>query len=226
MELSLDSAGPVLGVALTEQGALVADLAWLSRSGAAAELLPAVEELLRRAGVDRTSIAAVFVCLGPGSYAGLRVGISTAMGLAYTLGAGLLGVPRLEADAFVHAAASVPIVPVHAAGRGDFAWAVYESTGDWRELTTARISRPDALIADAPPNALVCGEVDEELAGELRASRPDLTILTGVAHTRRAATLAALAWPRYQAGARDSHLGLEPIYLREPHITPRKIRET
>lgn len=220
MELSLDSAGAVLGVALTEQGTLVTDLAWRTRVGAAAELLPAVEEALRRAGVERTSIDAVFVCLGPGSYAGLRVGVSTAMGLAYTLGTGLLGVPRLEADAYVHAAASVPIVPVHAAGRGDFAWAVYESAGGWHELAAARISHPDALIAHAPPNALVCGEVEEELAGELRANRPDLTILTGPAYTRRAVTLAALAWPRYQAGARDSHLGLEPIYLREPHITP------
>jgi tRNA threonylcarbamoyladenosine biosynthesis protein TsaB len=211
----------VLGVALTEQGALVADLAWRTRAGAAAELLPAVEQLLHRAGLARTAITAVFVCLGPGSYAGLRVGVSTAMGLAYTLGAGLLGVPRLEADAYVHAAASAPIVPVHAAGRGDFAWAVYASAGGWRELAPARLSRPDALIADAP-NALLCGEIDDELAGELRTSRPDLTIRCGPAHTRRAVTLAALAWTRYQAGARDSSLGLEPIYLREPHITPRK----
>jgi tRNA threonylcarbamoyladenosine biosynthesis protein TsaB len=203
LELSLDSAGPVLGVALTAQGELVADLAWRTRVGAAAELLPAVEELLRRAGAERTDIDAVFVCLGPGSYAGLRVGVSTAMGLAYTLGAGLLGVPRLEADAYVHAAASVPIASVHAAGRGDFAWAVYASSGGWRELAPARISPPDALIADVPPNALVCGEVDEELQGELRASRRDLTILSGPAHTRRAITLAALAWPRYQYFGRD-----------------------
>lgn len=219
MELSLDTAGPVAGVALTENGDLVADLAWRTRAGHAAELLPAVDVLLARAGRARTDINAVFVCRGPGSYAGLRVGISTAMALAFALDAGLLAVGRLEADAYPHAAYPGPILAVHAAGRGELAWAVYQAEGGWRELARPRLSWPEGLAADAPGDALVCGEVGDELAEELRRARPDLRVLTGPAYARRAVTLAALAWPRYQAGARDSHLALEPVYLREPNIT-------
>lgn len=221
MELSLDTAGSILGVSLTEQGALVVDLAWRTRAGAAAELLPAVQEVLHRAEATRTDIDAIFVCRGPGSYAGLRVGISTAMGLALSLGTGLLAVPRLEADAYIHAAYPGPIVPVHAAGRGDLAWAVYRSAGGWGEQAAARLSRPEALLTEAPLNALVCGEVDEALAERLRSERPDLRIVSDGTHSRRAATIAALAWPRYVAGVRDSHLALEPIYLRDPNITTR-----
>lgn len=219
MELSIDTAAAQAGVALTDQGELVACLAWRTRGGAAAELLPAIEVLLRQAGVERQAITALFVCHGPGSYGGLRVGISTAMGLALTLEAGLLAVGRLEADAFVHAAYPGPIMPLHAAGRGDLAWAAYRSDGHWQELSPPRLAPEEAIAQLAPPNALLCGEVSDELAAGLRAARPDLTIVTGAAHHRRAVTLAALAWPRYQSGSRSDRLALEPIYLREPNIT-------
>ena len=207
-------------MALTDAGALVADVAWRSRAGHAAELLPAVDELLRRAGAARADIEAIFVCRGPGSYAGLRVGISTAMALAFALDAGLLAVGRLEADAYVHAAYPGSILAVHAAGRGELAWAVYQVSGEVREVSPPRLSWPAELAAQAPPDALICGEAGDELMEEIHRTRPDLRVVTGPAHTRRAVTLAALAWPRYQAGARDSHLALEPIYLREPNITP------
>ncbi len=219
MELSIDTAGPVGGVALTDAGVLVADLAWRPRAGYAAELLPVIESVLSRAGAARTDIDAVFVCHGPGGYGGLRVGISTAMALAFGLDAGLLAVGRLEADAYIHIAYPGPIVPVHAAGRGEYAWAVYQSAGGWGEIAPPRLSRPDALTADAPRAALLCGELNRELEDNLRQTRSDLAFLAGPAHARRAITVAALAWPRYAAGARDSHLGLEPIYLREPNIT-------
>jgi tRNA threonylcarbamoyl adenosine modification protein YeaZ len=236
LELSIDTAGPIAGVALTDGGELVADLAWRAHAGHAAELLPAVDLLLARAGASRETLEAIFVCRGPGGYAGLRVGISTAMALAFGLGAGLLAVGRLEADAYPHAAYPGAIVPVHAAGRGELAWAVYAAArpdpgtperarnGDvagWRETAPPRLTWQDALIAEAPRQALICGEVDDELADMLRAARPDLRLVRGPAFARRAVTLAALAWPRYRAGARDSHLALEPIYLREPSIGAR-----
>jgi tRNA threonylcarbamoyladenosine biosynthesis protein TsaB len=222
VELTIDTAGTVAGVALTDAGRLVADLAWQTREGHAAELLPAIDLLITRAGIARTDIDAIFVCRGPGSYAGLRVGISTAMGLAFALGAGLLGAGRLEADAFVHAAFPGPIVPVHAAGRGELAWAVYSGEGAWHERAAPRISWPDALIVEAPAGGLLCGEINDELAALAEQQRPDLRVIRGPAHVRRAVSLAALAWPRYAAGARDSHLALEPIYLREPNITTKR----
>lgn len=219
MELAIDTAGPVAGLALSREGALLADLAWHVRTSHAAELLPALTQLLERAGAAQRDLRAVFVCRGPGSYAGLRVGISTAMGLAYALDVDVLGVGRLEADAYVHAAYPGPVVAVHAAGRGDLAWAAYEGNGDWRELMPPRLGRVEALVTAAPHGALICGEVDAALAELLSRQRPDVRVFAGPAHQRRAAMIAALAWPRFAAGARDNRYALEPLYLREPHIT-------
>src|SRR5581483_5243447 len=106
---------------------------------------------------------------------------------------GLLGVGRLEADAWVHRAYGGPVLPVHAAGRGDYAWALFEMNGEPREVTPATISPADLLIARAPERALICGEVTEILAEMARRERPDLRIVTGPAHQRRAITIAAPA---------------------------------
>lgn len=220
-QLTIDTAGPIAGLALTDGLQLVADWSWRTRDGHAAELVPAIERLLAAAAVPRTALDGIFVCRGPGSYAGLRVGISTAMGLSFALNVGLLAGGRLEADAFMHAAAATAIVPVHAAGRGELAWAVYQSVPDWQELTAPCITGPEELLAGAPAAAVLCGEIDDDLRAR-SASRPDLRVISGPAHHRRAAAIAALAWPRYQAGLRDQPGLLEPVYLRDPYITTKK----
>ncbi|MGH2586657.1 MAG: tRNA (adenosine(37)-N6)-threonylcarbamoyltransferase complex dimerization subunit type 1 TsaB, partial [Dehalococcoidia bacterium] len=100
MELTIDTASPLASVALTEDGRLLAESSWSAGRGHATELLPAIDRLLDGAGVRRDAIGAIFVNRGPGAYAGLRVGISTALALAFALDADLLGYGRLEADAF------------------------------------------------------------------------------------------------------------------------------
>src|SRR3712207_7747325 len=99
------------GVALTDAGALIADLAWRTRAGHAAELLPAIETVLVQAGAARTDIYAVFVCRGPGSYAGLRGGVSTAVAPAFGLGAGALAAGPAEGGADPPAGYPGPVGP-------------------------------------------------------------------------------------------------------------------
>ncbi len=71
-----------------------------SESTHARDLLPTIEGLLEKLGGTRDSIEEVFCGIGPGSYTGLRVGIATALGLAYASGANLRAVPSFEALAY------------------------------------------------------------------------------------------------------------------------------
>ncbi len=224
MELTIDTASPLASVALTRSGSLLAEATWAAGRGHAAELLPAIDRLLASSGQERTAIRVVFVDRGPGGYAGLRVGISTAMALAFALDADLLGFGRLEADAYPCLGLGWPVCAVHDAGRGEFAWAVYRGgKQEFEQVREPRIGSPEELVAALPGDAVVAGEVSARLRSFLPPDRP---VVTGAAATRRAGTGAALAWSRYAAGTRDSHLALTPLYLREPNITaPKRVSD-
>ncbi len=224
MELMIDTASPLASIALTSEGRLIAESSWATDRGHASELLPAIERLLESASVQRDALSAIFVNRGPGGYAGLRVGISTAMALAFALDADILGYGRLEADAYPYLALARPVCAVHDAGRGEFAWATYrDEDGQTVEIQAPRIGPPEQLAESIGDDYIVAGEVSARLRTRLPA---DLTIITGPSAVRRAGTAAALAWSRYAAGARDSHLALTPLYLREPNITAPRPRNT
>jgi tRNA threonylcarbamoyladenosine biosynthesis protein TsaB len=217
-ELSIDTASEVAGVALTQDGKLVSELTWRTMQNHSKELLPAVDWLLARSGLSKADLSAVFVCIGPGSYAGLRVGLSTAKALAYALGIPIVGVGRLEADA-----ESVPIdegrriVAVHTAGRAELAWAAHRrGAAGMEEEQPPRLSRREAFMEDLQAGDLVCGEVDEELGAAIEQSAAHLAL----GSIPRIMAVARLGWKRLAAGAIDSADSLVPLYLREPAIGP------
>ena len=216
MELSIDTASEMASLALSEDGRLLAEITWRCRRNHTVELLPTIDKLLAHAASGKEDLAAVFVCAGPGMYTGLRVGISVAKGFARALELPLLGVGRLELEAYPHAAFPGDIVAVHRAGRGELAWAAYH--GDpWREVSPPRLSKPAELVERLREGTLVVGEIDETLAALL----PDHAVIAPAsASIRRAATLAELGFARLSAGARDEAALLRPIYVRPAVISP------
>jgi tRNA threonylcarbamoyladenosine biosynthesis protein TsaB len=220
MELAIDTAADIAGLALTESGRLLVEYTWQAQRQHSRDLLPTIDALLARTGRTKDEIAAVAVTTGPGSYAGIRVGLSVAKALAYALDVPIVGVGRLEVDAYQHEAFPGPICAVHQAGRKELAWAVYGWTdGAWREITPPRLSRVETFLADTPPDALFCGEF-AQVGEELRRARRRVT--SAMASIRRAGFLAELAWQRLTAGTVSDVRSLAPIYLREPAIGPQE----
>jgi len=223
MELSIDTASELASVALSEEGALVAESTWRCRRNHSVELLPSVDRLLVQASADKTSLSAIFVSIGPGMYTGLRVGIATAKGLARALSLPLVGVGRLELDAYSHSAFPGTVVAVHRAGRGELAWASYAG-GPWREVEPPQLSKPEELPLRLSGTVLVVGEVDEKLREALLASLPNVGVAPACASVRRAGTLAALGYERMASGAASEPALLRPVYLRPPAIGPQEAR--
>ena len=79
--------------------------------------------------------------LAVGSFNGLRVGMSTAKGLAFALSIPLVGISTLELEAYPYAATGLPVCPMLSAGRGEIAAALFQSTrGRWRRLVDEHIT--------------------------------------------------------------------------------------
>lgn len=221
MLLAIDCASDEPGIALAVEGVAGMTLTWRTQRNHSVELLPNIERLLNEAGRTKGQIDAIAVDTGPGGYAALRVGVSIAKALAHALEVPLAGVGRLELDAWGVAkdAGTRRIVAVHAAGRGEVAWAAYRaSDGSWHEDEAPRISRPDALHGAIAPGDIVTGDLDDATIGAM--SRTGASAATPQQH--RVVALALLGHRRIAAGRADDPTALVPLYLRAPAIGPQR----
>jgi len=226
MQIAIDTSTDVATVALVEGKVILAELTWLSQRNHSVELLPNLIHLLRQAGRELGSATAIIVARGPGSYNGLRVGVSAAKGLAFSLDIPLVGVSTLAVTAYPHLAWGLPVCPVNPAGRGEVATARYQVVeGGWRTLEKESLSTVSILCAGTKTRTVFCGELTPEVIREIEQSLEDLAVLPSpAARLRRAVFLAELGLDRLAAGEVDSVATLQPIYLRRPAITQSKHR--
>jgi tRNA threonylcarbamoyladenosine biosynthesis protein TsaB len=213
--LAIDTATRTAGLALYDQSGLHVEQMWRTGDNHTVELMPYVVRACEQAGVQPSGLQAVAVSLGPGSFTGMRVGLSFAKGLVLALGVPLLGVPTQDAIAYAFAREVLPVCAVLPAGRGRWVAAVYQRVaGQWQRRQDPALFGEDALIASIREPTLVCGEFDQRLAAALRERAPDLALVASPAlAVRRAGYLAELAWLRFAAGESDDPVSLSPIYL-------------
>ncbi|MCH8201453.1 MAG: tRNA (adenosine(37)-N6)-threonylcarbamoyltransferase complex dimerization subunit type 1 TsaB [Chloroflexi bacterium] len=218
-ELSIDTASSLASVALSRGGEVIAESTWQCQRNHSVELLPAIERLLADVSESASDLTAVFVSVGPGMYTGLRVGVATAQGLARASGLPLVGVGRLELDAYPHASFAGDVIAVHRAGRGDLAWATYRD-GPWRELAPPHLTKPDELADGLGQRTLLTGEIDEELTALLAERAGNRAEIAAPATLGRSVALAELGHARLEAGAAHEPALVAPVYLRPPAIGP------
>ena len=167
----------------------------------------------------------VIVAKGPGSFNGLRVGLSTAKGLAFSLGVPIIGISSLEMEAYGHAETGLPICPIFNAGRGEIAAALYQKKdNEWRQLAPEHITNVDALSNEIDEPTLFCGEYVAVIARQLKEKLREKAVIAPD-RMRSAVSLIELAQPRIDAGDYDDPATLQPTYLRRPHITKPKRSE-
>ena len=221
MYLAVDTSTDTAGLALVREGRPVAEMNWRAGRNHVRQLMPNLEHLLCQLEVTPDAITAVIVARGPGSFNGLRVGVSAAKALAFSLDVPIVGISSLEAEAFQYALTGRPVCPVF-----EIATALYRMAGGtWRQLAGERLTTVDALCAEVPAETLFCGEHVAAIAGRLQELLGDEALMVSpVSEIRRAAYLAELGIRRLEAGDCDDTAALQPVYVRGPSITKAKHR--
>jgi len=221
MQLAIDTSTDTASLALVQDGEVLAELTWRCGQNHTVQLLPHLAHLLDKTEVNLQSLSCITVARGPGSFNGLRVGISTAKGLAFSLGIPIVGISTLEVDAYQHAETGLPICPIFNAGRGEIATAIYQKKHHmWCQLISEHITTVDALCSQITTKTIFCGEFTPFIATELRKQLKQRAIIPPPAtRLRRASFLAELGQQRLEAGDYDNPATLQPLYLRQPPIT-------
>ncbi|OGN97427.1 MAG: tRNA (adenosine(37)-N6)-threonylcarbamoyltransferase complex dimerization subunit type 1 TsaB [Chloroflexi bacterium RBG_13_51_36] len=220
MELAIDTSSDIVSVALSRKGEILASLTWQTTQNHTIELLPNVICLLQQAKVELRSVEAIIVAKGPGSFNGLRVGISTAKGLAFVSNVPLLGVNTLEIEAYPFAFTGLPLRPIHRSGREEIATALYrQKDAEWRCLEAENITTVETLCRRIKQRTLFCGEIAVEITTKLQQNLGRRAIIPQTNNLSRASSLVTLGWQKLNKGERDDPVTLQPLYLRPPHIT-------
>jgi len=189
--IGIDTASPMIALALAVDGKIAISIAEDAAQDHSKVLLARIDRLL---GTRRGDLAGIAVVKGPGNYAGLRVGIATAQGLAIACGVPLRGIGTLEAAAL--ASGLNEVTAIHPAGRGEYSAQLFREGQATGPLGAAR--------ADALTGRTLAGEGAGALGG----------MEIGPEKRCRAALLALL--PLFASGTGES---VDAVYLREPNIT-------
>jgi len=222
--LAIDTSTDNASIAVAGEERVLAELSWYCRQNHSVELMPSIMRLLGQAGTELKALKGIVVARGPGSFNGLRVGISTAKGLAFSLNIPLAGVSTLEAAAWQHAASGLPVCPIFNAGRSEIAFAIYQQKDkEWQQLAGQQLTTVDKLCSQIKSRTIFGGEPSEGVIQQLKQKLGSKTIIPPpAARLRRAAFLAELGIKRITAGDCDPPASLQPIYMRKPPITTPK----
>ncbi len=220
--LAIDSSTEQAGIALAD-GLRCAEQTWDAGRAQTTALLAEIDHLLEVVGIGLSEIQGVAVATGPGTFNGLRVGMSIAKGLVLGLGVPVFGVPTLAATALPFAATGLPVVAVVSAGRGRMVWAAYGvQAGNWSQTEAPRnglVSELAADLAGRPSGVIVTGELNPAQEDAV-AAVPGVLLPTRILRLRRPAAVAELAWTRFRAGDADDPVVLEPTYLHGERSSP------
>ncbi len=224
MYLAIDTSTNNASLAIIKEGQVLAELTWFSQQNHSVELMPNLNRLLEKTKTNLKSTGGIIVAIGPGSFNGLRVGVSTAKGLAFGMEVPLVGINTLEAAAYQYAETGLPVCPILNAGRGEIAAAIYQmKDNQWRQITNQHITTTDDLIAHITDKTIFCGEPAIAVLEQLKDKLGQKAIIPSPAsRLRRAAFLAELGIKRLEAGDYDAPASLQPIYMRLPPINQPK----
>lgn len=229
MILGIETATSICSVGIADNEKVIAEIRFDIKNIHAEVLAESIEQLLRLSGIALKNIEAFAVSIGPGSFTGLRIGLATAKGLAFAGGKPLMAVGTLLAQAGASNQWSVnsnqsSIVPVMKARAGEVYAARFQSSWPMPIPTSDEVLLAVVGFSSwLQKPAVLCGNgvVMLQARGVLE-NLSDVIIMPEAAAMLGGGLIARLGAIKFAAGEVADLATLEPRYLQEFAIGPRK----
>lgn len=221
MLLAMDTATRMLSLAVHSGDSILAEQTWQAPNNHTTQLAPAIAHIVQNAGLTMNDLTALAVVTGPGSYTGVRIGVSMAKGLAAFHSLPLVGVTTLDTLAAGQPKYDSTLIAVVRAGRGRVIAGRYRwNYTQWVPRGEPRLLTWTELFETIDGRATIAGEIDA--AG--RAAYADavnnaaqVEFAPPVYSLRRASFAAEVAWTRLRESPSDAFAAVTvlPIYINE-----------
>ena len=223
--LQIETATTVCSVALAKDGVVLAYRQIDERNIHAEIITIFINELIAEAGIQYQSIDAIAVSSGPGSYTGLRIGISTAKGLCYALDKPLIAVETLAAMADgIRAEENIDnkilLCPMIDARRMEVYTALFDATGKNIKPTAAEIIDENSFSEQLQNNRILFFGDGAEKCSELLGKNPNAQFLTNFANSAKYLTQKAAQ--KFAERDFEDVAYFEPFYLKDFLVTQKK----
>lgn len=216
--LGIETSTSVGSVALTSGEKILAEYIQDNNCPHSIWLIPAIEAILNNTRIKKRAIEGISISIGPGAFTSLRVGISTAKGLAQSLNIPLVPVSSLRILAGNISFSQLSICPIIDAKRKEINVAFFKyQDHELKQISENLITTPASLVEKIKEPTIFLGNgaliYQEILSKELR----ELAIfLPEIFSIPRAALGAILGEKKIKEGEVPDLFEVEPLYLRKP----------
>ena len=213
--LGIDTSGYANTVGVVDDGRILAELTYEARTDSLEQIFTNIDDALKNAAITLKDVGGIGVGLGPGSWTGIRVGVTVGKMLAFSTDRPVAGIPTLEALAFGLHNESHLVCAVVNVGAGDAVYAALyrlenkriNRIGDYYvgdiEGLTVLVTEPALIVGTGARSYACIMSKESRIEIDAMEARP-----SGLA-------VASLAAQRLERGESDDVLSLTPLYLKE-----------
>jgi len=158
--LAIETSTMLGGIAVVDEiNGLIAETRLNVKSTHSERLMTVIDSTLVRSELSLDDIDAFAIALGPGSFTGLRIGLSTVKGLSYATGKPMVTVPTLEAFIWNFPFSMYPVCLMLDARKGEVYSAVFRwEEGEFRKIINELSIKPSVLMRELKGNVIFAGE--------------------------------------------------------------------
>jgi tRNA threonylcarbamoyladenosine biosynthesis protein TsaB len=214
--LAVETATMAGGIAIIEDDALIGEVRVNVKAAHAERVMTSIDWLLKASNLSINDIDAFAVSIGPGSFTGLRIGLSTVKGLAYAAKRPIVPVLTLDAFARMFRFSAYPVCPMLDARKNEVYAALYRwENGECVKIMPETAIAPAKLLKEIKGRTIFTGEganIYKELIEE--ALRGDAIFSPPSAMSPSAASVAEIAFEKFREGVTADPASLTPFYMR------------
>jgi tRNA threonylcarbamoyladenosine biosynthesis protein TsaB len=215
--LAIETATMTGGIAVVRDNLLVGEARINVKIAHSERLMNAVEWLLKTVRLSVKDVDAFAVSIGPGSFTGLRIGLSTAKGLAYASDRPLIPVPTLDALARALPFCSLPICPMLDARKNEIYTGLYRwEGGTCIKLISETAVNPADFLREMRGLTLFTGDgavLYRDMIQDILKEKA--LFATPAAIVPSAASVAEIALEKFRSGAVTDPVTVIPMYIRK-----------
>jgi tRNA threonylcarbamoyladenosine biosynthesis protein TsaB len=218
--LAFETSGRAASVAVMDDNRLIGEMTVSTKINHSEKLMPMIDELLEKTEISIKDIDVLAVGVGPGSFTGIRIGVSTAKGLAQALDIPIAAVSSLRALAYNVAYSDMLVCPIIDARRNH----VYGGVFIWKDNELEEVRKEDVydfkelllMLKNMDSNVLFLGEDIDKFKEQMKEVLGEKAILAmPQVNLSRAASVAGMAIKKIDENDLENAFTLRPVYLRK-----------